>query len=214
MRQLHVGHALPVAISEGFQLALIQHFLNDGFGSIREKGSYRRFGGGQPLLLAGCFCQGVAMAILDHEKTAEELVLLRTALDRQKVNDLDKEPRVAPAITPDDLDQRLKARNESLVSDAKQGSAWDIANPGGFDDDGPGAPLCKAAVPVQIVFGDKSILGGPPGNHGRDPGPALQGDRPDSNGSEQQGVASLLFSRPARIGDSVANWIRVAPHGK
>jgi hypothetical protein len=48
------------------------------------------------------------------------------------------------------------------VSNAQQRPAGDIADAGGFNDDGAGPAAGEARVPCNDIVGDEAILGRPP----------------------------------------------------
>src|SRR5262245_60223965 len=119
---------------------------------------------------------------------------------------------MSTALTPHGFDQIPQAWNEPVVADSKQGSACDIANAGCLNDYCSRPARCEASVPLNNVWSDESIFGGPPGNHCRNPGPAFECDWANINRSEQQRSRRLFLRRPACCEDGMADWVFGMPH--
>src|SRR5713101_5646945 len=71
----------------------------------------------------------------DREISTEESLGLGAAPHRDEIEDLDEEPRPAPAPLADCLDQGLQPGNESVVADSEQGTARDVTDAGGLHDE-------------------------------------------------------------------------------
>src|SRR2546421_12915250 len=88
---------------------------------------------------------------------------IRTALDRQKIDDLNKELRLTVAGFAHGVGQLFQSREKSIVTDAQQGPARNIANAGGFKDQRRGPAFGKPLIPIKIILRDKSSFSRAPG---------------------------------------------------
>ena len=102
------------------------------------------------------------MALFDLQKSREVFFFFRPPSHRQKIDNLDEE-RVSAARLPHYFNQFAQARNETVVSDAQQRPARDVAHARGFDHNRAGTPLGESPVPVEDVLRDETFFGRPPG---------------------------------------------------
>src|SRR5262245_28963331 len=113
------------------------------------------------------------MALFDLQKSREVFLFFRPPPHRQKIDNLDEEPSVSAARLMRYFNQFAQAWNETVVSDAQQRPARDVAHARGLDHDRAGTPLGEAPIPVEDVLRDKAFFGRPPRNHRRNPCTAL-----------------------------------------
>src|SRR6185295_12948475 len=114
------------------------------------------------------------MVIINAQKPLEVLLLLRPSLHCEKVDDLDKKPRLAVARFAHSFDKLAQTRNEPIVTNAKQRTTRNVAHARGFYDQHSGTTFSEPAIPVEILLRDKPVLGRTPGHHRRDPRPAAR----------------------------------------
>ena len=100
---VHVGDALAIAELQRFQFVRRQHGRKFVVAHRRKAGAH--VGVGQ----AGLAERG-AMAVGDGEKALEELLRIGPAADREKIDQLDEEPRAAVACPPHRLRQAAQTR--------------------------------------------------------------------------------------------------------
>ena len=74
------------------------------------------------------------MTRCDLQEPFEDISLVGPALDREEINDLNEKFCVALACFANRLNQLLQSGQESIVTDAQQRAAGDVANAGRFDD--------------------------------------------------------------------------------
>src|SRR6185369_9791800 len=114
-------------------------------------GSNLFFGCIKPAVVRCRLNQRIAMTIFDVKEAGEELVFGRSPFDSQEVNYLNEQASVTVATLIHRLNQMLQSRDESVVPDTQQRTACDIADPGGFDDDGSWTPRSKSSVPFNDI---------------------------------------------------------------
>ena|SRR5436190_2815731 len=108
------------------------------------------------------------------KESLKVLMRLRATLDRQEIDNLNEQFRLALTCFTHRLHQLPEARKESIVTDPQQRSARNITNAGSFDDQRPRPSFGKTAVPIEIVLSDEAFFSCAPRNHRRDPGAAGQ----------------------------------------
>src|SRR5262245_44154088 len=96
----------------------------------------------------------------DLEKPVEEFFRIRSSLDGEKINYLNKEFCLTVAGFADGFDQLLQPGKKSIMADAQQGPAGNIAHAGSFNHNCAGSTGSKAAIPIEIVPGDETIFSG------------------------------------------------------
>src|SRR3954466_7850548 len=109
----------------------------------------------------------------------------RPSSDRQKINQLNEQSRVATAGFTYHANEVPKSRQKSVVASAEQGAAGDISDACGLNDDGSWPPTRKALVPFENLRSDKPVLPRPPWHHGRNPGALRQLQRTDTHRGEE-----------------------------
>src|SRR6185369_5018654 len=154
------------------------------------------------------------MTLAGFKKSREILVFWGAPLDRQKVDDLNKQPGVPAALAFDGFNQIPKTGNEPVVPDSQQRPARDVAHTGSFYYNRSRAACRKAPVPLDDVWGDEAVVGGAPGNHCRDPRATLQCSRTYGNRTEQQRSRGFVFSRPDCWKNGMSDWFLRVPHMK
>ena len=165
---MQIGDPFAVAHPQRFQLARREDRRQRRIVEIREMGA-------NPFLGPIGRVEAVAMIFGNPQELAEIAVAARPSADGQEIDDLDEQPGMPAAGPGNGLDERLEPRDEPVVADAQQRTAGNVADAGGLDHDGAGAPAGKALVPAQYLGGDDPVLGCPPGHHRRNPSPALEG---------------------------------------
>src|SRR5262249_23919017 len=114
VREVLVGHPLAIAVTERLQLTLVQHLLEKLFGAGRQQPADLVFGDRQPHVVSRRFSQRRPMLRL-HQKEAREIsLLLRPSLHREKIDELDEEPRLPLALAPDGVDQLAQSGDEAV----------------------------------------------------------------------------------------------------
>ena len=64
----------------------------------------------------------------------------------------------------------IDSPEKSIVTDAQQGPARNIANTSRFNHQRGRSSFGKPLIPIEIILRNKSIFGRAPGNHRRHPG--------------------------------------------
>src|SRR6267143_2497409 len=147
--QVHVPDPFPVSIVERLELAIGQHGLDR-----------HAVGGGEELAYVGLRRLAPARVVEpegelapqrvgDLEIPSEESLGLWASPHRDEVEDLDEEPRPAPAPLPDRLDERPESGNEPVIADSQQGAARDVADAGGLHDQDARLALGESSVPLE-----------------------------------------------------------------
>src|SRR5262245_35613282 len=126
------------------------------------------------------------MSHFELQKSRKVFFFFRPPPHSQKIYDLNEQSRMPSARLPHDLNQLTQARNKTVMSDAQQRPARNVADARGLDHDRAGTPLGEATVPVENVLCDKTFFGRPPRNHRRNPRPAFKRYMPDANRREKQ----------------------------
>ncbi len=138
--------------------------------------------------------QQIAMMIGDLQEALKVLVRLGPVPDRQEVDDLDEQPRVAAALSAHGAYDLLQPRQEAVVTDPQQRHARDVAD-GRFHHDRTRPPTRETPIPLDQVGRDHTFLRCAPRHHRRHLRPLLQRQRPDLNGAEQPRPQRLLARR-------------------
>src|SRR5437016_5671102 len=126
------------------------------------------------------------MMVGNLEEPLKIFCSIRTALDREKIDDLNEEPGLTIAGFAHGVGQLFQSREKSIVTDAQQGPARNVANAGGFNHQRRGLAFVKPPVPIKIILGNKSIFSRAPGNHRRHPGATGERDWTNANWLEQK----------------------------
>ena len=153
------------------------------------------------------------MPVGDHEKALDEFHRVGPATDRQKVDQLDEYLGLAAACFAHRVGHALQAGNEAVIADAKQRAARHVADSGGFDHDRARAAGCKARVPLDVVLGDKALVGGAPGHHRRNPGALGKRDRADLHRAEQARFRGDVGAGPGAGFGKPFDTLGRTPHG-
>ena len=119
------------------------------------------------------------MVTCDLQEPLKIFRLVRTTLDGQEIDDLNEELRPSVAGFAHGVDQLFQSREKSIVTDAQQRPARNVANAGSFYHQRGWLPLRKTAIPVKVVLGNEAITSGAPWDHRRDPRATRQRQRTD-----------------------------------
>src|SRR5215831_2757705 len=165
-----------------------------------------------PRQVAGQVRQPLAVVMCYPQKSLKILFSVGTPSYGQKIDDLNDEFGFALARCAHCFDQLLQSGNESIVPDAQEWAARDIANPGGFDNQGGRPSESEPAVPVEIVLSDESVFGGAPGDHRGYPGATRKQQRPNLDRLEQQRRGGFFGGGPMGIGNRMLDRVRKLPH--
>src|SRR5205807_10412648 len=109
------------------------------------------------------------MMIGNLKESLEIFFWIRATLHSKKIDDLDEELRLTVAGFANGLDKLFQSRQKSIVTDAQQRPAGNVANPGRFNHQRRGPALGKPPIPIKIILRDKSIFSRAPGDHRRHP---------------------------------------------
>src|SRR2546425_5332872 len=148
----------------------------------------------------------------DLKKPLEKLCRLRPPLNGEKVQDLNEETRMAATGFAHSLHKLAKSGKESIMTNAEQRTAGDVAHTGCFNHQSARLSFGKSPVPIKICLGDETVFGGPPGHHCRHPGAAFQADRANGDWLEKERPRSFLRAGPARFRDGMLDWVGELPH--
>ena len=206
--EVHVGHALAIAEAQRLELARRRARARarrsgsaaSAVADLRPRASPR------PPSRARCHR-------LDREEAREELLRLRPPADREEVDDLDEEPRLAAA----------RARAPSATSSRRPGRkrSWPMRSSGPLGMSrmpvasttiAPGRPRAKRPYQSSTVGGDEAVLGRAPRHHRRHPGAALELHAPDRDRAEEPRARRLVARRPAAGRGLPPDPLRRAPH--
>ena len=205
MRQVEIGHPLPVAHPQRLEFARGQDRFQR---RVVESGE----AGANPFLGPARRVEAVAVVVGDSQELGEKAVAAGPPPDRQEVDDLDQQPGPPAARPGNGLHQGLEARDEPVVADAQQRAARNVAYPRRLDHDRAGASPGETLVPAQHLGRDDPVPGRPPRHHRGNPGSALKPERADFDRLEQAGRGRLLTARPAAGVRRPLDALRRAPH--
>src|SRR5688500_4150386 len=132
------------------------------------------------------------MAITDLKKPLKVLRPFRPPLHRQKIDDLNEQPRLAAARFTHDVDQLSQSRYESIVADAQQRTARNVAHSRRLDHQHRRTSLSKARVPIEVLLRDKPVLGRAPRHHRRHPRAARRLMPSDFYGTVEKGSSCFI----------------------
>ena len=112
------------------------------------------------------------------------------------------------------VNEPLQPLDITVVADAQQRPAWDVANAGRLHDDRAWPTARQPLIPGDDGIGDKAVIRRAPGHHRRNPS-ALREAEPTFLERREQTRALGLLTRgnPAGFG-SVADALGGTPHGK
>jgi hypothetical protein len=185
MIKMRVGDALAIAECECFVFGCGQNLREFDVAQLRKARPHDvvgRVGIGH----------GPPVAVGDVKEPLQELRSIGTTSDRQKINDLNEQARMACTCLAHGLHQAAQSGNVAVMADTQQGSARYVANPGRLDHDGAGPAARKALIPRDHLVGHKAVLGRPPWHHCGHPRTLFEHDGTDPNGSEQARYRRLL----------------------
>src|SRR6185437_11039198 len=154
----------------------------------------------------------MTMLIVNRQKSLKVFLLLRTSLHGEKVDDLNKQSRVAATRLTNSLDQLAQTGDESIVPDAQQRTTRNITHARRLDDEHTRTSFSKSSIPIKVLLRDKAILCRAPRHHRRHPRPVARLDFSDSNRTEQSRTRRFLSVGPARLEYFVSNRICEFPH--
>ncbi|MDT4858337.1 hypothetical protein FQZ97_928010 [compost metagenome] len=136
------------------------------------------------------------MPIGNAQETLEIARWIRTLADRQEINDLNIELGLPFARFTNRLNDLAQARNEAIMADAQEGTAWYVSDAGSFNDDSAWATTREALVPCDIVFSNEATFGGSPRDHCWYPCSGGQMEGPLCNRTKQARLLRLFFRWP------------------
>src|SRR5258707_7094035 len=113
------------------------------------------------------------MVTRDLQEPLKIFRLVRTTLDGQEIDELNEELRLTVAGLADRIDQLFQSRQKSIVTDAQQRAARNVANAGSFNHQRRQSSPGKPSIPIKIVLGNKSIVSRAPWHHRRHPRPTV-----------------------------------------
>src|SRR5690242_300571 len=128
----------------------------------------------------------------DLQEALKVLRLLRTPLHCEKIDDLDKQQRLAAARFFHRLDQLAQTGNESIIADAEQWTTRNVAYARRFDHQHTRPTFSKALVPVEVLLRHESIFSRTPWHHRRHPRATERFEPADFNRTEQARTRSFV----------------------
>src|SRR4051812_30136013 len=157
--QMSVSNSFASAEFQRVELPLVQ-YLRSFFGRQRNQpGAHFRIG---CCKIPEC----LAMPRRDRQELPKVTRRHRPSPDRQKINQLNEQSRVATTGFTYHANEVPEPRKKSVVARAEQGAAGHISDARGLDDNGPRLPTRKALVPFENFGSDKPVLARPPWHHG------------------------------------------------
>ena len=126
------------------------------------------------------------MKTRDLQEPLKVFRLVGTTLDRQKIDELNEEPRLTVAGFAHDINELFQSRQKSIVTDAQQRPTRNVANAGSFNHQCRRFSFGKSTIPIKIVLRDKSIFSCAPWHHRRHPGAIVESDRTDLDWLEEE----------------------------
>ena len=207
MRQFHVRNALAEALHERFVLAGGKRLFPAGFSEFKQTGAHLRFA-------CADRSEGAPVSICHLQETLEEFRRLGSTPDSQKIDDLDEQPRLAAARAPHGVNEPPEPLDITVVADAQQRPARDVANAGRLHDDRAWPTAREPLVPGDDGIGGKAVIRRAPGHHRGNPG-ALRERQPTFLERREQARALGFLTRGNRAGlGGVANAFRRTPHNQ
>src|SRR4030095_8725477 len=113
---------------------------------------------------------GFSKPTINVKKSIEVFVSFRPSFDCQEIDDLNKQQSLAIACFVNYVDKLSQARNETIVTNPQQRSAWNVANTGRLNHQHARFTFGKAAIPIEVLLRYKAVIGRAPGHHCRHPG--------------------------------------------
>src|SRR5262249_32527357 len=147
--QVGVPDALAVAVVERLELAVVQDGLDRHAVGGQKELANALIGRLAPARVVASEGELPTQRVGHLEVATEESLGLRTAPDRDEVEDLYEEPRPASAVLAHRVDERPKPGHEAIVANAQERPARDVADAGRLDDEHTGLPVGKPGVPVE-----------------------------------------------------------------
>src|SRR5215207_2210564 len=109
------------------------------------------------------------MIFIDRQKTLQVLRLLRSPLHRKKIDDLNKQKRLAFAGVTHRINELAQSGNKPIIANPQQWTTRNITHACRFHDENTRTPFSKTTIPVEVLLSHKAILSRTPGDHGRNP---------------------------------------------
>ncbi len=179
VRQMRIGNAFAIAEAQRFEFAFAEHAIDDRVGRVCEKRADLCIAFADPIRISGDLGNHPALIFGDLKKALEIFCWIGPALDRQEVDDLNYESGVTLARVAHRVDQLTQSGQEPIVTDSQEGTAGNIANTGGFDDQRGRLAFGEPPVPIQIGLSDETIFSGAPRDHCGHPRASSQLERAD-----------------------------------
>src|SRR5215213_3261144 len=107
------------------------------------------------------------MIIIHSQKTLQVLRLLRSSLHGKKIDDLNKQKRLAFAGFTHRIDELAQSRNKPIVTYPQQWTTRNITHASGFPDEHPRMSFTKTTIPVEVLLSHKAVFSRTPWDHGR-----------------------------------------------
>ncbi len=126
------------------------------------------------------------MARRDREKLREVPRWIRPPPDRQEIDDLNKQPRLAAAGLAHDAHEVAQSRQKAIVSDPQQWATGYFPDACRLDNNRARAAARETLIPVENVGGYDAVFTGTPRNHGGHPGALGEFDGADLDGGEEE----------------------------
>src|SRR5687767_8588282 len=180
---MSIGNTLAITKVEGFTFAIVQHRGDHIFRCILQKRAQLRFVCGQPVFLMSRFRQRMSVSFTNLEKSLKILCAFGPSFDRQEINDLNEQQRLATTRLAHDLDQFSQTRYEAVVADTQQWTTWNVAHASRLDDEHRRPPFGKPPVPIEILLRDNPVFSRPPRHHRRHPRTASRLELSDFDGA-------------------------------
>ncbi len=134
--------------------------------------------------------------VVDLQEAPEELLLRRSPLDGEEVDQLNEEARPSVRCFAHRFGERLQSGHETVVADAQQRTARHVADAGRLDHDRPRLPFGETPVPGDHRIGHLAVAGGTPGHHRGNPSALLEREVADLERLEEAHLGCLLLGRP------------------
>src|SRR5688572_4901033 len=152
------------------------------------------------------------MPIVNLKKSLEVFRAFRPSLHRQKIDDLNKQQRLAATRFLHHIHQLLQPRDKPVIAYTQKRTARNITHASRLDDEHCRPPFSKARVPIEVLLRDKPVFSRAPGHHRRHPRAASRLESSDFYRCVKKGSRSLFGSWPLSFFDSMSDWVRKLPH--
>ena len=159
--QFDVRDALPITLHEGFVLTGGKRLSPAGLPEFKQACAHR---------CLAVLSDRAPVSVGHPQEALEKLRGLGAAPDRQKIDDLDEQPRPAAARTSYGVNEPFQPADIAVVTDAQQRAARDVSDASRLDDDCSRSTARQPLIPSDDGIGDKAVFRRAPGHHRRNPG--------------------------------------------